>query len=104
MIGLRPMRSDSAPNSTSVGVAIRSAAPTIRLDFSTSTCLTVCKKYSAQNWLLYHTHPSPITMMLAISTYLMLLLRNASRHGLTAVCPFDFIAWKIGVSWRRSRM
>jgi len=38
---------------------------------STSGFCTCWMKYSAQNWPLYHTTPSPITTMLAMSTYLM---------------------------------
>src|SRR5256885_12029746 len=85
MIGLRPILSESHPNKISVGVAMRSAMPTIVLDVKTSTFFTVWRKNSAQNWPLYHTAPSPSTTMLAISTYLMLLVRKASRQTLAAV-------------------
>jgi len=61
-------------------------------------------KYSAQNWPLYHTTPSPITTTLAMSTYFTFWLQKASRQGLVVVCPLAFMAWKIGVSWSCSRM
>ncbi len=42
--------------------------------------------------------------MLAIKTYFRFSLKNASRQGFVAVCPFALMAWKIGVSWSWSRM
>ncbi len=59
MIGFRPILSESQPQKIKVGVAIRSAMPTIQLDVSTSSFLTVCRKYSAQNCPLYQTQPCP---------------------------------------------
>ena len=71
---------------------------------SGSTLETCCRKYSAQNWPLYQTTPSPITMMVAISTNLMLALRNASFQGFLVICPLALISWKIGVSCNCSRI
>src|SRR5438105_9285930 len=104
MSGLRPTLSDSQPQKMSVGVAINSAMPTIQLEVSTSSVLTVWRKYSAQNWPLYHTQPCPRTTTLAMTTYLKLALMNASRHGLVVVRPLAFISWKIGVSPSESRI
>src|SRR5262245_20222261 len=104
MIGLRPTLSESQPQKINVGVAISSATPTMVLDVSTSSFLTVCRKYSAQNWPLYQTQPCPKTTTLAITTYLKLLLRKASRHGFVVVRPRALMSWKIGVSPRESRI
>src|SRR5262245_66561286 len=41
-----------------------------------STLVTCCRKWSAQNWPLYQTTPSPNTMMVAIRTNLILALRK----------------------------
>ena len=41
---------------------------------SASTLVTCCTKWSAQNWPLYQTTPSPNTMMVAIRTNLILAL------------------------------
>src|SRR5262245_33969171 len=98
MIGLRPILSESHPQNIKVGVAIRSATPTIQLELSTSSFFTVWRKQSGQNWLLYQTQPCPSTTTLAIATYLKLLLRNASRQGLVVVRPRALMSWKTGVS------
>src|SRR5439155_1508843 len=84
-IGFRPMRSDSHPKKMSDGVAMSSATPVMIAGLKTSGFITCCRKYSAQNWPLYHTTPSPITTMLAITTYLTLALRNASFQGFAAI-------------------
>ena len=81
-----------------------SAMPTMKLEVTTSTFDTCCRKYSAQNWPLYHTTPSPITTMLAIRTNLMLALRKASLHGFLVVWPLALISWKTGVSCSCRRM
>src|SRR5207237_2862048 len=104
MIGIRPTLSDSQPQKMSVGVAINSAMPTIQLEVSTSSFLTVWRKYSAQNWPLYHTQPCPSTTTLAMTTYLKLALMKASRHGFVVVRPLAFMSWKIGVSPSESRI
>ena len=70
MMGLRPIRSESPPRITKNGVASSSAMPTMMLEVTTSSFWTVCRKNSAQNWLLYQTTPCPITTTAAISTYL----------------------------------
>ena len=41
-----------------------------------STLVTCCRKWSAQNWPLYQTTPSPNTRMVAIRTNLILALRK----------------------------
>src|SRR5881296_893002 len=52
MMGLRPIRSESPPRITKNGVASSSAMPTMILEVTTSSFWTVCRKNSAQNWLL----------------------------------------------------
>ena len=104
MIGFRPIRSDSHPKKMSDGVATSSAMPVMMAGRMTSGFITCCRKYSAQNWPLYHTTPSPITTMLAINTYFTFWLQKASRQGLVDVCCFALMAWKIGVSCSWSRM
>src|SRR5262249_55766333 len=46
----------------------------------------------------------PRTTTLAMTTYLKLALRNASRHGFVVVRPLALISWKIGVSPSESRI
>src|SRR5262249_14060733 len=104
MIGFRPILSDSHPQKISVGVAMRSATPTMVLEARTSRFLTVWRKDVGQDWPLYHTQPCPRTTTLAMATYLKLLLRNASRHGLVVVRPRALMSWKIGVSPSESRI
>src|SRR5262249_52454060 len=104
MIGLRPILSDSQPQKINVGGAIKSATPTIQLELSTSSFLTVCRKESGQNWLPDQTPACPGTTTLADATYLKLLLRTAPRQGFVVVRPRAFMSWKIGVSPSESRI
>src|SRR5215510_4139798 len=58
---------------------------------SASILVTCCRKWSAQNWPLYQTTPSPNTMMVAIRTNLILALRKASFHGFLVIAPLALI-------------
>src|SRR4029079_17486444 len=73
-------------------------------EVSGSTLDTVPRKKSGQNWPEYQTTPSPITMMVAITTYLKFAVRKASFQGFLVICPLAWISRKIGVSCNCNRI
>src|SRR5437764_4885143 len=100
MIGLRPILSDSAPNTTKKVVPIASEAAMNRLAVVTSTLAIVVMKNSAWNWPVYQTTAWPAVRPSSarITIFMFFHSPKDSVSGAFEVLPSAFIFWKAGDS------
>src|SRR3954467_4446946 len=106
MIGLRPILSDSAPNTMKKGVPIASEAAMNRLAVVASTLAIVVMKNSAWNWPVYQTTAWPAVRPSSarITIFRFFHSPKDSDSGALEVLPSDFIFWKAGDSARLRRI